>query len=112
MRRPEPTALCRRGLTRTFQQARVFGSLTLVENMVAVGKTPSQLARDMESVLAEYVRSPKVNVIVTAPASSTPFGYPLLLLCSCLGCPLLVSGAGLAVVLYRRSRRQPPGGVS
>jgi len=47
-----------------------------------------------------------------APVSSTPFGYPLLVLCSCLGCLLLVSGAALAVVLYRRSRRQPPGGVS
>jgi polysaccharide export outer membrane protein len=45
-------------------------STPLVENMVAVGKTPSQLARDVESVLAEYVRSPTVNVIVTAPAST------------------------------------------
>jgi polysaccharide biosynthesis/export protein len=44
-------------------------STPLVENMVAVGKTPTQLARDMERVLAEYVRSPKVNIIVTAPAS-------------------------------------------
>lgn len=44
-------------------------STPLVENMVAVGKTPSQLARDMETVLAEYVRSPKVNVIVVQPVS-------------------------------------------
>ena len=42
-------------------------STPLVENMVAVGKTPSQLARDMEKVLSEYVRSPKVNIIVTQP---------------------------------------------
>lgn len=47
-----------------------------------------------------------------APASSTPFGVPLLVLCSCLGCLLLVSGAILAVVLYRRSRGKSPGGVS
>ena len=40
-------------------------STPLVENMVAVGKTPSQLARDMEKVLSVYVRSPKVNIIVT-----------------------------------------------
>src|SRR6476620_795578 len=40
VRRPDPTALCRRGLTRTFQQARVFGSLTLVENMVAAIQQP------------------------------------------------------------------------
>lgn len=42
-------------------------STPLVENMVAVGKTPSQLARDIEKVLAVYVRSPKVNIIVTQP---------------------------------------------
>jgi polysaccharide biosynthesis/export protein len=36
----------------------------LVENMVAVGKSPSQLARDMEAVLAEFIISPQVNVIV------------------------------------------------
>lgn len=41
----------------------------LVRDMVAVGKTPSVLARDIEAVLAEYVRSPQVNVIVTQPAS-------------------------------------------
>jgi polysaccharide export outer membrane protein len=37
--------------------------------MVAVGKTPSTLARDIETALAEYVKSPQVNVIVTVPAS-------------------------------------------
>lgn len=41
----------------------------LVQDMVAVGKTPSILARDIEQVLGEYVRSPQVNVIVTQPAS-------------------------------------------
>jgi polysaccharide export outer membrane protein len=45
-------------------------SMPLVENMVAVHKTPSQLARDVEKVLAEYVRSPKVNIIVTVPVST------------------------------------------
>jgi polysaccharide export outer membrane protein len=44
-------------------------STPLVEDMVAVGKNPSTLARDIEKVLAEYVRSPQVNVIVTNPAS-------------------------------------------
>jgi len=44
-------------------------STPLIENMVANGKTPSQLARDMEAVLGEYVRSPKVNVIVVQPVS-------------------------------------------
>src|SRR5688572_6463782 len=45
-------------------------STPLVEDMVAVGKTPSQLARDIETVLSEYVRSPQINVIVTQPASA------------------------------------------
>jgi polysaccharide export outer membrane protein len=44
-------------------------STPLVEDMVAVGKNPSSLARDIERVLAEYVRTPQVNVIVTQPAS-------------------------------------------
>ncbi len=44
-------------------------STPLVENMVAVGKTPSQLARDIETALSVYVKSPEVNVIVTVPAS-------------------------------------------
>lgn len=39
-------------------------STPLVEDMIAVGKTPSELARDMEKVLSEYLRSPRVNVIV------------------------------------------------
>jgi polysaccharide export outer membrane protein len=38
--------------------------------MVAIGKSPSQLARDIETVLAEYVRDPKVNVIVEQAAST------------------------------------------
>src|SRR5256885_105945 len=45
-------------------------STPLVEDMPAVGKTPTQLARDIEKVLSEYVRSPQVNIIVTQPASA------------------------------------------
>ena len=44
-------------------------STPLVEDLVAVGKTPSQLARDIEERLSEYIRSPQVNVIVTNPVS-------------------------------------------
>jgi polysaccharide export outer membrane protein len=42
----------------------------LVEDMVAVGKTPTQLQHDIEKVLGEYIRAPQVNVIVTQPLSS------------------------------------------
>jgi len=44
-------------------------STPLVEDMVAVGKTPTQLARDIEKVLGEFIRSPQVSIIVTAPKS-------------------------------------------
>jgi polysaccharide biosynthesis/export protein len=44
-------------------------STPLVEDMSAVGKTPSGLARDIEKALSEYVKSPQVNVIVTIPVS-------------------------------------------
>jgi polysaccharide export outer membrane protein len=42
----------------------------LVEDMVAVGKTPAKLAADIELALSEYVKSPQVNVIVTQAASA------------------------------------------
>ena len=45
-------------------------STPLVEDLVAVGKTSSQLAREIEKVLAEYIRSPQVNIIVTNPVST------------------------------------------
>ncbi len=45
-------------------------STPLVEDLVAVGKTPSQLARDIEGVLGEFIRSPQVNVIVSIPVSA------------------------------------------
>lgn len=45
-------------------------SISLVEDMTAVGKTPTELARDMEEVLAEYLRLPKVNIIVASEGSA------------------------------------------
>lgn len=39
-------------------------STPLVEDMAAVGKTPTQLAADIEGRLAEYIRTPEVSVIV------------------------------------------------
>jgi len=45
-------------------------STPLVEDMTAVGKTTSELARDIESTLQKYVRSPNVNVIVVNALSA------------------------------------------
>lgn len=44
-------------------------SSPLVEDMVAVGKTPTQLARDIEKSLGEYIKAPKVSVVVTIALS-------------------------------------------
>jgi polysaccharide export outer membrane protein len=39
-------------------------STPLVEDLQAAGRSPTQLARDIEEVLSEYVRSPVVTVIM------------------------------------------------
>ena len=39
-------------------------STPLVEDLQAAGRTPTQLARDIEGVLSEYVRTPVVTVIM------------------------------------------------
>ena len=41
-------------------------STPLVEDLRAAGRTPTQLARDIEEVLSEYVRTPVVTVIMQA----------------------------------------------
>ncbi|MBM4221700.1 MAG: sugar ABC transporter substrate-binding protein [Gammaproteobacteria bacterium] len=40
-------------------------STPLVEDTLAVGKTPVQLATDLETALAVFIRTPKVSVIVS-----------------------------------------------
>lgn len=37
----------------------------LVEDLQASGKTPSELARDVEKVLSEYIKDPSVTVVVS-----------------------------------------------
>lgn len=48
-------------------QVRPDGKITtpLVEDMPAAGKSPSQLARDIEKTLSKYIQEPIVTVIVT-----------------------------------------------
>ena len=41
-------------------------STPLVEDLKAESKTPTQLARDLEQALTQYIRSPTVNIIVTS----------------------------------------------
>jgi polysaccharide biosynthesis/export protein len=40
-------------------------STPLVEDLPAVGKTPTALARDLEGRIGQYIRAPSVSVIVT-----------------------------------------------
>jgi len=50
----------------TSVQVRPDGAIStpLVEDLRAAGRTPTQLARAIEEVLSEYVRSPTVTIIV------------------------------------------------
>ena len=45
-------------------------STPLVDDMVAVGKTSTQLARDIEQVLTEFIRTPQVTVLITNAMST------------------------------------------
>lgn len=40
-------------------------SVPLIEDLAAANKTPTELARDVEKVLAEFVQNPVVTIIVT-----------------------------------------------
>src|SRR5512147_1077248 len=46
-------------------------TMPLVEDLMALGRTPTELARDIEKELAKYVRDPLVTVIVAG--ASGPF---------------------------------------
>ncbi len=45
-------------------------STPLVEDLNAAGKTPAELAKELEAELAEYVRTPEVTVIVSGFSST------------------------------------------
>ena len=44
-------------------------STPLISNMVGAGKTPVQLAHDMDKALSKYIRQPKVTIIVNQALS-------------------------------------------
>lgn len=46
-------------------------SIPLVEDVVAVGRTPTELARVIETHLSEFLRTPKVNIIVTSQGTGS-----------------------------------------
>jgi len=50
-------------------------TMNLVEDLQASGKTPTQLARDIERILARYIQDPVVTVIVAGGVG--PFGQQI-----------------------------------
>jgi ABC-type branched-subunit amino acid transport system ATPase component len=85
VRRPDPTRLARRGLIRTFQQARVFSHLTVLENLVLAspqtwwqvgGPRVSAAERSRgEELLAEFNLADQAGVV----AAELSFGQRKLL---------------------------------
>jgi polysaccharide export outer membrane protein len=53
-------------------------TMPLVEDLPALGRTPTELARDIEKELAKYVRDPMVTVIVSG--ASGPFSEQIRIL--------------------------------
>ena len=43
----------------------------LIDDLEAIGKTPTELERDMEKALVKYIRDPVVTVVVTSFAGPT-----------------------------------------
>ena len=83
--RPDPTRLYRAGLTRTFQQARVFPALTLIENLTVAISQPwkallrrgvSQRNRERALALLEEFG---LERLASRPASELSFGQRKLL---------------------------------
>ena len=42
-------------------------TMSLVEDLPATGKTPTQLAREIEKILGKYIQDPIVTVMVVSP---------------------------------------------
>src|SRR5690242_3727330 len=85
VRRPDPTRLARAGLIRTFQQARVFSHLTVLENLALAAPQPRRSClsrrvavaerRRAEALLAEFTLLGHADV----PAAELSFGQRKLL---------------------------------
>ena len=72
VRRPEPTRLARKGLIRTFQQARVFPNLTVLENLALAAPHPRLGSLGPRVSKAERVRGEELlaDFTLTAHANS------------------------------------------
>jgi ABC-type branched-subunit amino acid transport system ATPase component len=117
VRRPDPTRLARRGLIRTFQQARVFANLTALENLALavphslLGTVRSRISSDErargEGLLADFNLAAYANTL----AAELSFGQRKLLefAATLMGRPRLVlldePAAGVNPVLIETIER-------
>src|SRR5439155_23925281 len=98
IRRPDPASLSRRGLTRTFQQARVFGELTLIENLTVGVHQPwwSLFRRDVppddRAMAREVLEEFGLAGLAEHPARELSYGQQKLLefASSLMGRPTLI----------------------
>jgi neutral amino acid transport system ATP-binding protein len=85
VRRPDPMRLARRGLIRTFQQARVFPNLTVVENLVLAaphgwwGAGRVRLSRAERAKAEELLEDFTLTAHADAAASELSYGQRKLL---------------------------------
>jgi ABC-type lipopolysaccharide export system ATPase subunit len=103
--RPEPARMCRAGLVRTFQQPRVFGALTALENVVVAGAsrwwaafTPRVGRRDRSRAL-ELLEEFGLAGVADLPADRLSYGQRKLveLATVLIGGPRLVLLDGIPV---------------
>jgi len=73
-------------------------SIPLVDDMQAAGKSPTQLARDIEGVLGKYVRTPVVTVIVQGFVGQT--AQQIRVVCQAVKPSTLQYRQGLTVLDY------------
>jgi ABC-type branched-subunit amino acid transport system ATPase component len=85
VRRPDPTRLYRLGLTRTFQQARIFAKLSVRDNMIAAMPQPMSAFLRKRSASADVARADEVldefglRRLAQAAAGELSFGQRKLL---------------------------------
>jgi ABC-type branched-subunit amino acid transport system ATPase component len=60
VRRPHPSRLARRGLTRTFQQARVFPRMTVIENLATAIQQPNRRTFRLDVLPPDRARAEEV----------------------------------------------------
>ena len=117
MRRPDPTRLARRGLIRTFQQARVFSNLTVLENLALaaphsmLGAVRARISKEERELGGQLLADFNLTAHANTLAAELSFGQRKLLefAATLMGRPQLVlldePAAGVNPVLIETIER-------